>query len=103
MKRLILAVVLAGVGFGPAFAANDYVYIMHNGEKERVKGLDMDKLSTCELKRIVADNFDLSIRKFDLKKLGGTKLKEDKKLVEQYLRHASTIAVVETSSSFQCT
>lgn len=70
MKRLILAVMVAGLGFGAAFAANGLLYVEYNGEREILRRLDLDALSVCGLKRQIASKYDLEIREFDLKKTG---------------------------------
>ncbi len=103
MKRLIVALLAFGVVAGPAFANNDYVYVNYNDNRERINGLDMDTLSVCELKRLLASEFGLNIRKFHLTRPGGSRLREGKTLAEESIRHAGRVAVKEVSASTQCT
>lgn len=101
MKRLIIAVMLAGLGFGAAQAANNYVKVEYGGEKHTYRKLDFETMSVCAFKRQLADQFDLKIRSFDLKR-GGRVLNEDKTLKAVHIANGNTLSIVEKNHSFQC-
>lgn len=101
MKRLILAVMLAGLGFGPVLAGNDFLFVKYNGERHRIAKLDFNVDSVCGVKKQVADMFDLPMKKFDLRRT--IKLPEDKTLAGARIGRGQELTVDETNHSFQCT
>lgn len=102
MRRISIAAMLMVFGGAPAWAANDYVFVEFNGQRERVRGLDRELTAVCALKQQVAAMFGVSMRKFDLK-VGGRKLREGKTLKGDNIANGRTLTIVETNYSNQCT
>lgn len=103
MKKLILAVLLATMGFGPAFASSVYVYLGARGsDKERIGGIDLNALSLCAFKAQMAARYDLDARKFDVK-LSSRVLSDEGSMWEAGVRqNANVLLVPRTSNSQQC-
>jgi len=102
MKRLIVAVMLAGLGFGAAQAGNSRVKVIYEGETHVFTRLDLETLSVCSFKRQLADKFDLKMLKFDLNR-GSAKLNEDKTMKGAYVNNSTTLTIIKKSGSNQCT
>ncbi len=101
MKRLILAVMLAGLGLGQA-SASDYVFVKHGSERHQIRNVDMETMSVCSLMQRVASRLGLEMRKFHLTQ-GGGPLNEGKTLSSVHLSRGSVLQIKEVRSSNQCT
>lgn len=102
MKKGIFAALLAfGLLAGPAIAANDHVFVVYEGNKERLRNLDLEAMSVCALKSRAAAMFGLSVRRFDLR-LNGRKLDDRRTLAEDNIYSGRTISVVPVGSTTQC-
>ncbi len=101
MTRLIIAVMLAGLGFGPALA-RDYIWINYEDTRESIRIKDLRSLSVCDFKREMASRFGLDMRWFDVKR-GSVTLKDSGSLKDAGINSNSDIIVAPRSSvTSQC-
>ncbi|WP_286828756.1 MULTISPECIES: ubiquitin-like domain-containing protein [Kordiimonas] len=101
MKKLLVAgVVLSAVASGAAFAGDKVEVVWGAGAKRFDVG-QVETMSVCSLKAMVAGEFGLQARKFDLMK-GGRKLNDGKTLAGDHIYANHKLLVKEVSYSNQC-
>lgn len=101
MKKLMAGAVVALLVSGVA-EAGDKVEVEWGAGSKRFDVGELEKTSVCSLKEMVAEEFGLKIRKFDLLK-SGRKLDDSKTLAGDYIYSYNKLQVKEVSGSFQCT
>lgn len=99
MKKLLIGAAALCVISVPAAA--HYVYVETSNQRDRFEVGELDEADVCTLKQQVARHFDLNIKKFDL--YAGSKLREGLSLAENRVRNSSSIKILKSNSSQQCT
>lgn len=107
MKRLILAVMVAGVGLVPLLAPAAVglpidIYVVHRGEKHKLRDIDADSMSICSLKQRLAKRFGLEMRNFDLMNYAGP-LDDTRTVAGAYIMGESVLQINDGVYSSQCT
>lgn len=102
MKKMGIAILAGLLMSVSASAKNDYIFVEYKDVRERIRVLDLDKVSVCSIKAQVADMFDLDERKFDLRRNHGPRLDDKKTLSGAYVNNANTLMVTEVNRSNQC-
>ncbi|PCI59455.1 MAG: hypothetical protein COB37_11455 [Kordiimonadales bacterium] len=102
MKKLLLVSALATIVVSTAAYAATRIEVFKGDARVKISVDDLKTESVCSFKATVADKFDMSMKKFDLRK-NGSKLGEGKTLYGAGVRFGNKIEVKDNTHSFQCT
>ena len=101
MKKLLVAGTVLSAVISGAAVAGDKVEVVWGAGSKRFDVGQMETMSVCSLKAMVASEFDLKPKKFDLMK-GGRKLDDGKTLAADHIYNNNKVQVKEVSYSSQC-